>query len=303
MVEQRVDKEKIVETKNRKHSELMALIALLDEPDELVFSSIRNRIMDFGITALPVLEKKLPVADDALIINRMGELIDELFFNESAKGLRRWGNTKEKDILKAWVLLSEFLYPELDKTNLNNSFMRIFKDVWLEINNRLTALEKIKVINHILYKVYSFSGSAENLFPDSYLLGNFLQYKQGTPLTMSMFYLSLAQRLRLPVFGVSLPHHFILAYVDEQHRVQQADRYTAEDVLFYINPFNKGVVFTKNEVDLYLKQYNITPKASYSSPCSNVRVIQRFVTELEQVWEKEGKHRKAALIKGFKNAL
>ncbi len=293
----------MVETKNRKHSELLALIALIDEPDESVFSSIRNRIMDFGKTALPALEKKLPVVDEELLINRMVELIDDISFNEAAEGLKRWGNTKEKDILKAWVLLSEFLYPDLDKNNLNNSFVRIFKDVWLEINNRLTALEKIKVINHILYKVYSFSGTAENRFPETYLIGNFMQYKQGTPLTMSMFYLSLTQRLRLPVFGVGLPHHFILAYVDEQHRVQRADRYTAEDVLFYINPFNKGVVFTKNEVDLYLQQYNIKPKASYSTPCSNVRVIQRFVTELEQVWKKEGKHRKAARIKGFKNAL
>ncbi|MDO8898639.1 MAG: hypothetical protein Q7V19_13400, partial [Bacteroidales bacterium] len=39
------------------NKELKALISLVDEPDELLFNQVRNRIFAYGLAAIPALEK------------------------------------------------------------------------------------------------------------------------------------------------------------------------------------------------------------------------------------------------------
>jgi hypothetical protein len=51
-------------------------------------------------------------------------------------------------------------------------------------------------------------------------------------------------------------------------------------VLFYINPFNKGAVFTKREIELFIQQLRINPDRSYFSPCSNIDIIKRLINSL-----------------------
>jgi regulator of sirC expression with transglutaminase-like and TPR domain len=91
-----------------------------------------------------------------------------------------------------------------------------------------------------------------------------------------MLYIILAQKLKIPVYGVNLPQHFILAYVSEL-----ADGVPSlEDVLFYINPFNKGAVFTRKEIELFIQQLKIDPDRSFFAPCSNVEIIKRLIGSL-----------------------
>ena len=54
--------------------------------------------------------------------------------------------------------------------------------------------------------------------------------------TLAVIYMSVAYKLGLPIFGVNLPKNFILAYKDEYRQHDSADE--ADDVLFYINPYN-----------------------------------------------------------------
>jgi len=46
-----------------------------------------------------------------------------------------------------------------------------------------------------------------------------------------MLYVLIAQSLKIPVYGIDLPRHFVLAYVDETQLLPEAE------VMFYLNPF------------------------------------------------------------------
>ena len=267
--------------------ELTALIRLLDEPDEKIYAAIRTRIIDWGIDALPLLEEAennlLPSKESA----RIEEIINAIRVEDTYQKLKKWSATQSHDLLEAWLLISAFHSPEDNREQLKASVDKLYRDIWVEMNNELTALEKIRVINHVFYGVYQFDGlqGKKPVLPP-YLLGNVLRMQKGNPLSIAMLYLVIVQRLSMPVFGVDLPRHLILAYTSGNGLPRPASGYSEQDVLFYVNPFNKGAIFRKSEIELYLKQLNIKPQEKFFLPCENKAIILRLLQELSLLHKK-----------------
>ncbi len=281
---------------------LYALLDLLDEPDEKTFTVIRESILDFGDNAIPFLDEALLKAKSEFEYRRIELLKEDIVFNTVFKALSDWTAKDNKPVLDAWIILSRLLNNDSSEVKTRKVFGSLFKDIWLEFNDRLTALEKVKVINHILYKVYGFSECEPEETGLVAVAENFFRYKKGSPVTMAMMYLAVARQLFLPVYGVNLPQHLILAFVD-LYGNQEKKPFTSEDVLFYINPYNRGAIFTRNEIELYLKQNRIAPNAAHFSPGTNEMVIGRYLNELDIIYKKEGNKRKQVQIERLKELV
>ena len=79
-------------------------------------------------------------------------------------------------------------------------------------------MEKVRVLNHIIFDVHGFSGNTANFHaPQNSYINNVLESKKGNPLSLSVLYAVIAQRLDVNIYGVNLPEHFILAYVEDSH--------------------------------------------------------------------------------------
>ena len=259
------------------NKELNALVHLLDEPDEKVFDSIREKIHSYGKEAIPYLEKALEISFDTFIQERAGDIIRNIQQEELHVEFTNWIHTGSSDLLKGYLLVTRSQYPELEEEALTIRVEQMKMDAWLELNDNLTALENIKVLNHIIYHVHNFDGNKMNLFaPQNFYLNTFLETRKGSALSLGILYIILAQKLSIPVYGVNLPQHFILGYVSDM----VADVPSMEDVLFYINPFNKGAVFTKREIELFIQQLKINPDRTYFAPCSNIDIIKRLIGNL-----------------------
>jgi regulator of sirC expression with transglutaminase-like and TPR domain len=283
--------------KSTANKELGALISMLDEPEITVYDQIRNKIFSYGSQAIPLLENAWENAFDVLIQQRIENLIHEIQLDDLFDELHNWSRFGHADLLKGYLLLTRFQYPDLDEDKMIKEIGRISQDVWLELNPDLTALEQVKVINHILFDIHGFKGNKTNIqSPDNYYLKNLLESKKGTPLSLGLLYVIIAQSLKLPVFGVDLPRHFILSYNDKIQDVYQEGK-SDDRVIFYINPFNKGALFTRNEIELFIKQMNLEAKESHFQPCNNVRIIKRTINELYLAYEKAGNKDKVKDLK------
>lgn len=270
---------------------------MLDEPDGLVFDQIRKQIFSYGPDAIPLLENAWENAFDVVIQQRIEDLIHEIHLDDLFGELHNWARFGHADLLKGYLLLTRFHYPDLDEDKMIKDIGRISQDVWLELNQDLTALEKIKVVNHILFDIHGFRGNKSNLqAPDNFYLKNLLETKKGNPLSLGLLYIIIAQSLKIPVFGVDLPRHFILSYNDRIRNVYEDDR-SEDKVIFYINPFNKGALFTRNEIELFIKQMNLEARETYFQPCDNVAIINRMMDELCQAYEKAGSEDKVKDLK------
>jgi regulator of sirC expression with transglutaminase-like and TPR domain len=262
--------------------EVKAMISLLDDTDQEVYRHIEEKLVKLGREVIPMLEDAWSQAFDAVLQQRIENIVHKIQFETLLEDLKLWIHTGDHDLLAGAILISRYQYPDLDEEKIYSLITQIRKEIWLELNESLTSLESVNIINHVLFNRYGFSGNTTNYHaPQNSYINCVIESKKGNPLALSVIYQVICQQLGLPVFGVNLPEHFILAYLDD----------TGNDngkVLFYINAFSKGSIFGKQDIDQFVKRLNLDSQASFYNPCPNREMIQRMVRNLLYSYQKLG---------------
>ncbi|MBK9321208.1 MAG: transglutaminase family protein [Bacteroidetes bacterium] len=258
--------------------EVKALISLLDDSDHEVYGHIEEKLISMGNQVIPFLEDAWSNAFDPILQQRIAHIVHKIQFDTLVEDLKLWIHTSEDNLLGGAILIARYQYPELDQEKINLFISQVKKDIWLELNESLTALEQVNILNHIFFTKYGFSGNTSNYHaPQNSYINCVIESKKGNPLALSILYLLVAQSLGLPVYGVNLPEHFILTYLE----VREGEEGNTGKILFYINPFSKGSVFGKGDIDQFVKKLNLDPQNSYYKPCSNkdmiLRMLQPFI--------------------------
>lgn len=258
--------------------ELQALISLLDDPDDAVFDEIKHKLISFGDSVIPYLENAWETSFDLLLQERIENIIHHLQFELVKKELRTWKNTKEQDLIEGAIAVARYQYPDLDTELISKTLQQLRQDVWLELSDELTALEQVNVLNRVFFDIYGFHGNKKNInSPKNSFINNVIESKSGNPIMLGIIYISICRQLNLPIYGVNVPAHFVLAYAEQPN-----------DILFYINLFNRGTVFSKYDIDNFLTQLKLQPKASYYIPCNNLTIIKRLVQHLMYTFDNLG---------------
>jgi regulator of sirC expression with transglutaminase-like and TPR domain len=271
-----------------KNQELKAIITLLEDPDMEIFEAVYRSLMEKGVDIVPDLEKAWEDSDNSSTQDKIEDIIHKIQMNLVHKLLSNWIKDGATDLLEGAFIISKYQYPDLGIFEIQNPLERIRHDVWLEINENLTALEKVRILNHIIFDIHKFSANTSNYYsPQNSYLNQVILSKKGNPISLGIIYTSIAQKLGLPVFGVNLPKNFVLAYMDEFNEILNPGS-KGENILFYINPFNKGAVLGRKEIDYFLKQQNIAPDEMFYQPCNNIDIVQRLLLNLIYSYEKLG---------------
>ena len=218
---------------------IQALINLLDDPDEEIVSHVQNKIRSIGLSVIPFLESAWENQAISQIHQvRIEQITHEIQFSSIKVELENWIKSKEFDLIEAWIILSKWHYPGIDELTIRSKIDVIRQDIWMEINDKQTAFEKVKILNKIFYTRYLFKGDHKNYHsPLNSFINTVLETKHGNPLSLSILYSTIAQSLNIPIYGVNLPNHFILAYMDENRVNQLIGNNTNSGVFFYINAF------------------------------------------------------------------
>ncbi len=275
------------------NKELNALLSLLDDPDKNVFQQVREKLLSIGDQVIPALENVWEQSFDATMQTKIENIIHDIQFNTTAIALKEWASSPDQNLLTGSLLIAKYQYPDLDEQRVKKKIQQIRQDVWLELNEKLTALEQVKILNHILFEVHNFSGNTQNYHaPQNSYINNVLETKKGNPLSLSLIYLIVAQDLKIPVYGVNLPEHFVLCYKDVHQLMTVKTKRDAEmieqGILFYINPFSRGSVFGKKQLEIYLKKMNLDPQPEHYQPCSNLEMMKRLLRNLVFSYKKLG---------------
>jgi len=289
----------------KKTKEIFALVKLLDDPDEFVYSNVKNKLISYGKGAIPFLEEFWEENSlDASYLDRIENLIHEIQFNIVFDDLKKWIESDDHDLLKGILILNKYQYPDLDEEPVIALIEKIKQDVWLEITNELTSFEKINVVNKILFEQYGFSGNKKNYHsPKNSFLNNVLETKKGNPLMLSAIYMLVTQDLGLPIYGVNLPSHFVLCYMDLDNINYYLTDNIEEKILVYINPFSKGVMMNHKEITHFLNQIKAPHEEKYFSPCENKDIIKRIISNLIYSYKKLGYQEKMEELQILKDTF
>lgn len=279
--------------------EISALVKLLDDPDQEIYQHVEERLLLYGNEVIDYLENVWEHYLDALLQERIENIVHKIQFSNVKEDLNLWYQSGAFDLLKGALVINRYQYPDLDEDKVILQIEEIKREIWLGLQYEMSSIEKIKLINHIFYNVYGFSGNTKNHHdPQNSYINQVIESKKGNQISLAIIYATLAQKLDIPVYGVNLPQHFILGYIDESKRDEQEF-----GVLFYINAFNKGAIFGKHDVDQFLRQLNLEPLPGFYAPCSNVEIIRRVIRNLISAYENLGSAEKVEELKQLQDIL
>ena len=279
--------------------EISALVKLLDDPDLEIYEHVEKRLLEYGPQVVDYLENEWEHSLDTLLQERIENIVHKIQFSSVKEDLNLWYQSGAFDLLQGALVINRYQYPDLDEQKLILQIEEIKREIWLGLQYEMSSIEKIKLINHVFYNVYGFSGNTKNHHdPQNSYISQVLESKKGNQISLAIIYSTLAQKLDIPVYGVNLPQHFILGYIDESKREEQEF-----GVLFYINAFNKGAIFGKHDVDQFLRQLNLDPLPGFYAPCSNVEIIRRIIRNLISAYENLGSIEKVEELKQLQEIL
>ncbi|WP_158825231.1 transglutaminase-like domain-containing protein [Mucilaginibacter lacusdianchii] len=265
-------------------AEINSLIRLLDDPDREIFEHVHDKLLSYGAPAVEYLESAWENAFDPIQQDRIANLVHEIQFSMVKNELELWYQGGSFDLLRGVLIINKYQYPDLDEQKVINQIEAIKRDIWMQMMFEGSPSDQVKLINHVFYNIYGFSGNTTNhQDPQNSYISQVLETKKGNQISLATIYSVIAQRLDIPIYGVNLPQHFILAYLDESVKTE-----FESGVLFYINAFNKGFIFGRRDVDMFLKQLNLTIDKKFYEPCSNEDIVRRVLRNLISSYEQLG---------------
>ncbi|NSL88137.1 transglutaminase-like domain-containing protein [Chitinophaga solisilvae] len=262
------------------NKEINALFHLLDDPDQEVFDTVASKILLYGKDIIPNLENLWENTIDESIQERIELLIHRVHYQDLQAALRAWSLSDMQDLMEGAILAARYQFPDLIPGQIMAEIDRIKRNIWLELNNYLTPLEKINVLNSMIYNYFGLKGEEVSYQrKNQFFINQVIESKKGNPVTNGIIYQSLCTMLDLPVYAVNIPRQFILAYFDTF--IDFGEPIDPEDqrILFFIDPI-QGQIYTQQDVDTYLKRVSVPSVPSYFKPQSNKRIIQFLLEEL-----------------------
>ena len=257
-------------------SKIKALISLLDDEDAEVTVQVKNEIMSIGEAIIPFLEDEWGKNFNPLVQKRIEDIIHQLHFITLKNKLEEWKKSGATDLIEGMWLVASYQYPDLELQKVKETLDQLYFEVWPDMKEGLSPTDQVKSLNDAVFGKLKFGANTKNFHsPSNSMINTVLQSKRGNPISLCVIYMHIAQRLHLPIYGVNLPNLFILTY-------------KTEEVQFYINAFNKGLVFTREDIDNYILQLNIAKNDIFYEPCSNQDIVTRVLRNLIVSFEKLG---------------
>jgi regulator of sirC expression with transglutaminase-like and TPR domain len=265
--------------------ELKALVSLLDDEDFEVVKHVEEQILSSGKKVIPFLEEEWEKNHNTIIQRKIENLIHQLQFEQLKENLQLWFDEGGLDLLEGMWLIATFQYPNLELSYLRKEIEQLYYEVWPDFNKDLHPLDQIKLLNNTLFNKLRFKANTKNFHsPGNSMINVVLESKKGNPISLCVLYILIAQKLDMPVFGVNLPNLFICIYKSEGFK-------------FYVNAFNKGLIFSKADIDNYIEQLHLNPRDSYYEACTNQDIIRRVLRNLIISFEKIDEHEKSDQVK------
>ena len=280
--------------------ELNALISLLEDPDKEVFNSVKSRLVELGIEVLPELENAWESNFDSLVQNRAEKIIHEIHFRDIVKSLKKWIQKKDKNLLEAWFIISKYQYPDIDEQFYRTKIYNLVSQINVEVEQTYSELEKISAFNKVFFTQNGFRGNTRNFqSPDNSFINTVIDKHKGNPLSLSMLYIIIAEQIGLPICGINMPKHFIIGFEDE-------NEINGDSIKFYINPFSKGAILNRQDLEFFLKREKLKEESKYFTPCGNTAIVKRLLNNLLHSFTFQSKKEKAqeiiTLIRLFKSS-
>ena len=173
------------------------------------------------------------------------------------------------------IALSE--YPALDVSAYLDRINALALEVAERAGVDADAFRTIAALNFVLFARHGFRGNRDDYYdPKNSFLNQVIERKTGIPITLSVLYMEVAERVGLTLDGVGFPGHFMV-------------KTSAADNEIVIDPFNGGEIKSRDDLDAMLQQMyggKLDFRGEFVAPVSKKQILRRMLTNLKAIYAK-----------------
>ena len=184
---------------------------------------------------------------------------------------------------RAALYIAQEKYPDLDVDEYLNALDTMADDIREQLSIESYPLKILKTINHYLYGNLGFAGNTENYYdPRNSFLNDVIDRRTGIPITLSLVYLAIAQRLDFPMVGIGMPGHFLIRPIQE-------------DMDIFVDAFSQGEILFPQDCQDRLNQMSgqsVEMQPQFLAAVTSRQFLARMLTNLKATYLDRGEMEK-----------
>lgn len=252
-------------------TDIEALVHLLSDQDSRIARQIHRHLVDAGPEAVPFLSNALTNCDDLSLATRIRTVIGDI---AQADVERHWEallrtSAPDLDLEAGAFLIARTGDPEMETA----PYQQRLDDMAADIRplSSGTPRHVVRNMNEYLFQTLRFRGNTQQYYdPNNSFLHRVLDDRVGIPISLSVVYLLLGQRLCVPVAGIGLPGHFLVGLQTEP---------------LFIDCFHQGTLLMEKDCARLLQNHGVEFDRRYLEPCSHAQILARMLRNLIAVYE------------------
>ena len=189
------------------------------------------------------------------------------------------------DLGKAALTIAASDYPNLDIDAYLSRIDALATSAAARLGSDAAVYRCIAAINFVLFQEHGFRGNHEHYFdPRNSFLNEVLDRRTGIPISLSVLYIEVAQRVGLSLRGVGFPGHFLVKYVGDHEEI-------------VVDPFNQGEIVSQKSLETMLYRLyggKIAFDPDLLEPISKKQILKRMLNNLKIIYLRQND-----LIKGL----
>lgn len=251
------------------------IINILKDPDKKIFEMLEPKLVSEGFEFIDYIEQECNDTQNDILKSRLESVLEKLKFRSSEDLFRKIPLLENGDIdlEESCYTLAKFAYPNLDKSHYIKLLDEMADNLRDKIKNFNDPLMIIKKINQYLFLAEGFKGNRGDYFSlENSYINTVIETKYGIPITLSAIYLLVTKRLELPFYGVGMPGHFIIKYLDK-------------DIEIFIDPFHGGKILSKTDCINFLVFSGYGFSERFLDISNNKEILKRMIRNLLLVYQ------------------
>lgn len=196
-------------------------------------------------------------------------------FAESPEFLRLLQGEPDADLLRIALEIARDAYPKLDP----EPYLARVETLVARVRDRCASIDKprhvLGQINWVLFVEEGYRGNSDHYDdPRNSYLNDVIDRKTGIPISLSLLYWRIAERLGLPVSGLNLPAHFML-------------RVGSGDATVFVDAFHDGALLDREgcrkQVSRAVGQ-EVELSDDRFAPCPADQIVARMLRNLKTIY-------------------
>lgn len=178
---------------------------------------------------------------------------------------------------EAALMIARVAYPSLRVRDYLDRIERLADSVAARIHDQSESLQLLVLMQKVLFEEQGLRGNQEDYYdPRNSYLNDVLDRHMGIPISLAIVYLSVADRLGMPVTGISFPGHFLL-------------RWQLADGQVIVDAFNGGATLGTDDIAklaegaLGQPLSDPTLATRFLVPCNRRQILARMLRNLEVI--------------------